>query len=114
MFSANKSIRNGLTDSENDENCENENNFKRRKRRRINVIYSSSESETELIQESNGTNCAITWTENHFVPKIYRFDSKYSGITEEIRRSNATNRETLSIIIYLKRKEPESSVRSLQ
>ena len=80
MFTGNKRFRNGLTNSENDENCENENNFQPRRKRRINVIYSSSESETELIQESNDTNSDITWTKNHFASKIHPFTSKRSGI----------------------------------
>lgn len=73
MFGTNKSFRNGLTDSKNNENFENENNFNRHKRRRINVIYSSTASETEFIQVSNGTNCERTWTENHFAPEVYTF-----------------------------------------
>ena len=80
-------FKNGLTDSEYDENFENENNFNLRKRRRTNIIYSSSESETESSEESNDTNCDITWTTKNFVPKIHEFTSKSSGIAKQIRRS---------------------------
>ena len=77
-----------LTDSEYYENFENENNLNLCKRRRTNVIYSSSESETELIEESNVTNCDITWTKKNFVPRIHQFNSKSSGIAKQIRRSS--------------------------
>ncbi|KAL6417911.1 hypothetical protein ACFW04_014253 [Cataglyphis niger] len=87
MNRGNKRFINGLTDSESDENCTNENNFNRRKRR-INVIYSSSESETELTQEVDNTNCEVKWSNNHFVPKIHRFNPKHSGITNQIRLSS--------------------------
>lgn len=67
---------NGLTDSKCDENFKNKNNFNLPKRQRTNAIYSSLESEIDLIEESNNTNCDITWTKKHFVPKIYQFTSK--------------------------------------
>lgn len=91
MFTGNKKgicFINGLTDSEYDENFENENNFNLPKRRKTNVIYSNSESETDLIEESNDTNCDIIWMKKHFVAKIYRFTSKCSGIAKQIPRSS--------------------------
>ncbi|CAD1476217.1 unnamed protein product, partial [Heterotrigona itama] len=70
--------------------------------RRTNVIYSSSESETELIEESNDTNCDITWTKKNFVPKIHQFISKSSGIAKQIRRSSNHYFQLfeLEIIVY--------------
>ncbi|XP_014483478.1 PREDICTED: piggyBac transposable element-derived protein 4-like isoform X2 [Dinoponera quadriceps] len=91
MFTGNKKsnrFKNELTDSEYDENFENENNFNLRKRRRTNVMHSSSESETELIEGSNDTNCDITWTKKIFVPKIHQFTSENSGIAKQICRSS--------------------------
>lgn len=80
-FTGNNWFINGLINSKSD-NCETENNFDPRRRWRINVIYCSSESEIELIQESNNTNSDITWKKNHFVPKIHPFISKRSRITK--------------------------------
>jgi hypothetical protein len=59
-------FQNGITDSGNDSNSENENNFHLCKRRRRNIC-STSESETELTDdEAKDAYCNI-WTSNNFI-----------------------------------------------
>ena len=69
---------NGLTDSENNFDNENE-NFTLHKRRRN--ICSTSESEAEELEEGNDS-YYDSWTSKTFVPKIHQFAPEDSGINK--------------------------------
>lgn len=77
-------FENGLTDTQ-----KNENNFNLPKRRRRNNICSTSESESESIEnDAQNTDCNITWKSKNLKPKIHPFSTRNSGIKKEIPRSS--------------------------
>lgn len=75
---------NGLTDSENDSESENVDNFTLKKKRRY--ICNTSDSEVENNERDNNDYCD-SWTSNTFIPKIHPFTPENTGIIANISTS---------------------------